>query len=397
MRSRCLPHQILPGSLWIKSKFVLTISIIFSLVTCNFVGTAQTQPTGLQTKDLLALTPDDLVLAILGPGISYSNVQYKGSPLAAGTFSSGDGIIGFDSGIVLGTGTIKSVVGPNKSDTTTTNLRQPGDADLEQLSKGTRDATTLEFDFIPAYEQLTFQYVFTSEEYNEFANSPFNDVFAFLLNGSNVALIPGTNIPVSINTINGGKPYETNSQNPQFYRNNDLDDPGPATINTEMDGLTVVLSVQAKVKVGQTNHIKLAIADVGDASLDSNVFIRTGSFTSVDVANLKFTNSANITNSSSNATIEYTIKIANDGPSDATSIYIYDLVPEYTTFQSITAPNGWTCGGPIKNVATAATCHSSRLNNKECATITLTVKVNDNVPLGTKLVNKAYSGFRLNE
>ena len=218
-------------------------------------------------NNLSALTPDDLVLAILGPGISYSNVQYKGSPLAAGIFSGGDGIIGFDGGIVLGTGTVKSVTGPNKSDTTTTNLRQAGDFDLNGIANGTRDAAVLEFDFVPAYERLTFQYVFSSEEYNEFANSPFNDVFAFFLNGSNVALIAGTTIPVSINTVNGGKPYGTDAKNPQFYRNNDLDDPGPATINTEMDGLTVVLSVQAKVKVGQTNHIKLAIADIGDASL----------------------------------------------------------------------------------------------------------------------------------
>ncbi len=390
MFSGYLPHSNFPSRLRIKSKLLLTFSIIFLLLIGNLTGFSQTQLPGIQIRDMSAMTPDDLVLAILGPGISYSNVRYSGSALAAGTFSGGDGIIGFEGGIVLGTGTVKSVIGPNKSDTTTTNLRQLGDADLNKISLGTRDASVLEFDFVPAYEQLTFQYVFTSEEYNEFANSPFNDVFAFLLNGANVALIPGTDIPVSINTVNGGKPYGTDAKNIQFYKNNDLDDPGPATINTEMDGLTVVLSVQAKVRVGQINHIKLAIADVGDASLDSNVFIRTGSFTSVDVANLKFTNSANVSNTSGGATITYDIKIANEGPSDATSLHIYDLIPEHTTFQSITAPNGWTCEAPVKNVATVAACHSSGLRNKDCATLVLTVKVNDNLPFGTKLINKAY-------
>jgi uncharacterized repeat protein (TIGR01451 family) len=390
MRGRYFPHQNLSGSLWIKSKFVVTISIIFSLLTSNFIGTAQTLPTGLQTKDLSALTPDDLVLAILGPGISYSNVQYTGSPLAAGIFSGGDGIIGFDGGIVLGTGTVKSVTGPNKSDTTTTNLRQAGDPDLNRIANGTRDAAVLEFDFVPAYEQLTFQYVFSSEEYNEFANSPFNDVFAFFLNGSNVALIPGTNIPVSINTVNGGKPYGTGAVNPQFYRNNDLDDPGPATINTEMDGLTVTLSVQARVKVGQLNHIKLAIADIGDASLDSNVFIRAGSFTSIGSADLKIANSATSSTTASGSTITYNIKVTNDGAEDSQNIYMDSVIPPNTTFQSITPSSGWTCDPPNPNVTATVICHKSGIINQGSANFSVTVKVNNTAPPGTVFSSTAY-------
>jgi uncharacterized repeat protein (TIGR01451 family) len=391
MRSRNFPHQNLPGSLWLKSKFVFTISIVFSLVTCNFVGTAQTQPAGLQTKDLSALTPDDLVLAILGPGISFSNVQYKGSPLAAGVFSGGDDILGFDGGIALGTGTVKSVPGPNKSDTTTTNLRQAGDLELETLAKGTRDAAVLEFDFVPAYELLTFQYVFTSEEFNEFANSPFNDVFAFFLNGSNVALIPGTDIQVSINTVNGGKPFGgANAKNPQFYRNNDPDDPGPSFINTEMDGLTVVLSVQSKVKVGQVNHIKLAIADVGDSSLDSNVFIRAGSFTSIADADLKINTSASSTATVNGSTITYNIEVTNNGDADAKNVFMDSTIPVNTTFQSITPPNGWTCEEPNSSVSNTVICQTTGMANKAKANFLMTVLVNKSVASGTSVTNISY-------
>ena len=387
MRNRNFPHQNLPDCLQFKSKFVLTISIIFSLLTSNFVGTAQTLPTGLQTKDLSVLTADDLVHAITGPGISYSNVQYKGSPLAAGTFSGGNGIIGFDDGIVLGTGAAKSIVGPNKSGTTTTNLRQPGDFDLEAIARGTRDAAVLEFDFVPAYERLTFQYVFTSEEYDEYANSPFNDIFAFFLNGSNVALIPGSETEVSINTINGGKPFGgTNAVNPQFFRNNDRDDPGPATINTEMDGLTVVLSVQAKVKVGQINHIKMAISDVGDASLDSNVFIRAGSFLSVPSADMKVTNAATVNGS----TITYQIGITNEGVSNAQHVTMENAIPENTTFQSITAPSGWTCEEPKPNVLNSVICSTLGIGNQGTINFLLTVAVNNDVASGTSIKNTAY-------
>ena len=45
----------------------------------------------------------------------------------------------------------------------------------------------------------------------------------------------------------------------------------------EMDGLTVVLTASVDVPAG-VNHVKIAIADGGDQSFDSNVFIRSGSF-----------------------------------------------------------------------------------------------------------------------
>lgn len=94
---------------------------------------------------------------------------------------------------------------------------------------------------------------------------------------SNIAMLPGTATAVSINNVNYGNSYGSNVSNPQYFVNNDLSDGGGA-LNTEMDGLTVVLSVQAKVTPGVVHHIKLAIADAGDHILDSNVFIKAGSF-----------------------------------------------------------------------------------------------------------------------
>lgn len=85
-------------------------------------------------------------------------------------------------------------------------------------------------------------YVFSSDKYNEYVHSVHNDVFAFFVNGDNCALVPGTADPVSINTINNGNPYGSSpSENPQYYRNNDLSD-GGGSIDTEMDGLATVLS-----------------------------------------------------------------------------------------------------------------------------------------------------------
>ena len=100
-------------------------------------------------------------------------------------------------------------------------------------------------------------------------------------------MLPGVTpvTPVSINNVNGGNPLGTNAKNPVFYRNNALYPlPPGATINTELDGLTVVITATANVNPGVKNHIKLAIADAGDSILDSDVFIQGGSVISLQLS-----------------------------------------------------------------------------------------------------------------
>ena len=229
-------------------------------------------------------TPTDLVNTLLGGGITVANVSYVGADAAAGSFTGLDAI-GFGSGIVLSTGLAEGVVGPNESDDDTTEFDTPGDAELDAIVAPltTEDAAVLEFEFTPTTSDVSFRYVFASEEYNEYVNSEFNDVFAFFVNGTNCANVPGTSDAVSVNTVNGGNPFGTDATNPGFYRNNSIDDPGPATIDTEMDGLTTVFTCSATVNAGETNTLKLAIADTSDAALDTAVFLEALSFQS-DVA-----------------------------------------------------------------------------------------------------------------
>ncbi|MEK7764970.1 MAG: choice-of-anchor L domain-containing protein, partial [bacterium] len=232
----------------------------------------------IAVQDMNTRTAADLVNALLGSGVTASNISFTGAAVAGGTFTAGAGSIGFPGGIVLGSGNAHDVPGPNPSDNTSTDNAAPGDLNLDTIvtPASTQDAAVLRFDFIPCGTVVTFDYVFSSEEYNEFANSGFNDAFAFFVNGVNVALVPGTATPVAINTVNGGKPYGVGAVNPAFYRNNDLSDGGGA-IDCEMDGLTVVLTAVAPVNSGVINTFKLAIADVGDGNYDSNVFVRAGS------------------------------------------------------------------------------------------------------------------------
>ena len=275
-----------------KTKFAaITLALMAGLTSVSNAG--------LVVRDLdHGITPQDLANLLVGSAVTISNVTYTGSQRSAGTFSGGLSILTFDSGLILGSGAVQTVngdqpcsggvEGPNTcfeqlgpdgwSNSSDFNL--VGDPDLTMLSGNpTFDATVLEFDFVPQFSTVQFRYVFSSEEYSDYSNTPYNDVFAFYINGVNTAVVPGTNEPVSINTINNGNDDggDPTPHNPDLF----IDNVRPAvTIDTEMDGLTVVLTCSATVTPGQVNHMKLAIADASDGIFDSAVFIQARSLIS---------------------------------------------------------------------------------------------------------------------
>ena len=235
------------------------------------------------TASAMSITAMDsasnLAQSLVGSGVAISNVTYTGATVASGYFSGGSAAgIGIDSGVVLTSGAASLLNGnSNTSDSITGSNGQPGDADLNALVGGsTQDATILEFDFVSDGDAAYFSYVFGSEEYNEYVDSAYNDVFAFFAGGQNVALIPGTNLPVTIDTVNPG-------DNAAYYNNNDPSEFSPSPFPFEYDGFTDVFTASVlNLTAGNTYHLKLAIADRGDMSLDSGVFLAAGSFSDVD-------------------------------------------------------------------------------------------------------------------
>ena len=243
------------------------------------------------------LTPTQLVQNILvGAGVSVSNVTFNGDPFAIGSFNGTSSNIGFNSGILLATGDIANAIGPNLSGANTTDFGTSSfDPDLTAIATSTLfDAAILEFDFVPMSDTLKFQYVFASEEYPEFVCSEYNDVFGFFITGpnpgggnytsQNLAIIPGSTLPVAINTVNpgvvGAAGFGGTCQS-LAYSNLYVDNTNGTSV--EYDGFTVPLTATAAVTCGQTYHIKIAIADVGDGAYDSGVFLKAGSFSSNSV------------------------------------------------------------------------------------------------------------------
>jgi hypothetical protein len=248
---------------------VLSLGLVLLVVTSAFGAIAVT-PTGDATT---------LANTILGGGVTILNPVYSGVAEASGTFTGGlSAGIGIDQGIIMTSGWAAGAVGPNNSDGYSIGNGTPGNANLSALIGGaqTNDAAVLDFDFTTTGGDVFFNYVFASEEYNEYVYA-FNDVFGFFLDGVNIALIPGTTLPVSIDNVNGGKPLGTNASHPEFYNNNDPSD-GTPTFDIQYDGFTDVFTAQVLGLTPGTHHIQLAIADALDYALDSAVFIQAGSF-----------------------------------------------------------------------------------------------------------------------
>jgi hypothetical protein len=227
-------------------------------------------------------TGANLVDTLRGSGITIvdESVAYTGPGAASGAFTDGlSSGLGFDEGIILTTGTAADAEGPNESDTTSTRNWGAGHSLLDDLipNYDTFDATVLEFDFISDGGDLFFNFVFASEEYNEYVDTAFNDVFGFFVDGENVALIPGTTDAVSINNVNGGNPLGHLASNPEFYNNNDLSDGGPF-YDIEYDGFTDAFTAEFLGLTPGSHHMILAIADAGDRVLDSAVFLQAGTF-----------------------------------------------------------------------------------------------------------------------
>jgi hypothetical protein len=273
-------------------KWIFTF---FALSSSLFVN-AQLSITNNQTATQLATT---LVATAGNLGVTVTNPVLTCDSLANGELS-GSSNFGINNGIVLSSGfvnadTANGIIGLNglPSFMSSDFVGTPGDSMLEAIVAPhiTYDACVLEFDIQPVGNFMEFEYVFGSEEYPEFNCSSFNDVFGFYISGpgfanaTNIALIPNTAIPVSINSINDGSGGPCSIYQNLYVNNTD-------TTNS-MDGFTTPLIAHVSVTPSQVYHLKLAISDVSDGILNSFVILKANSLKSGNTTPSSVNNIAN--------------------------------------------------------------------------------------------------------
>lgn len=215
---------------------------------------------------------------------SASGDTFSGSDKSFAYFSSNASTFPFANGIVLATSRASRTPGPNNNLIDEGNTEWLGDADLEEILdlNFTVNATVLEFDFVPLTSQISFDYIFASEEYQGTAPCKYSDGFAFLLKPAgtnipyqNLAVVPNTSIPVSVTTVHPEIPSYNgcDAQNEEYFAGyNNSNHP----IN--FNGQTIVMTAKGNVVAGQTYHIKLVIADDLNIRYDSAIFLKGGSF-----------------------------------------------------------------------------------------------------------------------
>lgn len=262
------------------------------------------------TVNTTTYTIPELVNKVLinSPCVSGTNVTSKtgssfGSTNSIGYFENTNPNFPFKRGVVLTTGDVTKVPSPNNTILSDGNKSWTGDVDLENnllsqsgISISSINATYIEFNFKPKTPDFDFSFVFASEEYGT-SQCRFSDAFAFLLKditgggiNRNLALIPNTNIPVSVATIRNNA-YNSNcpSANSNFFANFNGEGFGPA-IN--FNGQTVEMLASATgLDITHTYRIKLVIADGGNnTDYDSAIFLNGDSFNiGQDILGLDYT------------------------------------------------------------------------------------------------------------
>ena len=282
-------------------------------------------------------TAEQLVASLLGGGVEVSNVQYVGSQSAAGIFRGGLlAGLGISEGVVLSSGDAAGVTSINLNDSKSTDLGLEGDEDLDELIPGykTYDATVLEFDINVTDDYFGIQYAFGSEEYNEYVGSNYNDVFAFFVDGENVALVPGalTPIPVSVNNIN-------KESFPLFFRSNSPSEyQGHTPFPFEPDGFTAPLQATVQLAPGK-HHLKLAVADAGDSILDSWVFLSGGGVAS-GIGDLAVTATSSQPIIKIGQQVTYAYTTTNKSSAAAKEVILDSFIPKELAINSVTTSRG---------------------------------------------------------
>lgn len=268
--------------------------LLAGLLILAKAGIAQITINGNQTATILAQALVGTGVTVTNPVLTCnqnSNGLFTVTPPAVSNLGLTDGII-LTSGVAQTTGTTFGANGP-AANLPANSMGGPGDADLTTLAlKPTFDACILEFDFVPVGDTIKFDYVFASAEYQGFTCSNYGDIFGFFISGpaitgpfsgnsKNIALVPGTSCPVGVNTINGSTASPCGPVGPPCSPpNNALFTNNIGGTTVAYNGFTHVLTAISEVTPCVPHHLKLAVADASDQTLDTGVWLKQGSLSS---------------------------------------------------------------------------------------------------------------------
>ena len=265
-------NSFLKKLLYLLFFLVGSFNLISQTISVNDTGFTSQELVNLLLANSCATTSNISISS--NQSVAYFNGNGSTFPIQEGIIIR-SGIAANSQGIYTGNG-LDSQVNSNT------------DADLQAISNQSgqsaiiTDTAFLEFSFVPSSTSFSFDFLFASNEYGEW-QCGFSDVFAFLLTDlntgetTNLAIIPGTNTPISVRDIRDNQYNSScNSVNPDLFSVYNVDNPASSALN--MRGHTVILNASSYVIPNNPYSIKLVIGDYNDSDFDSAVFIEAGSF-----------------------------------------------------------------------------------------------------------------------
>jgi len=259
-----------------------------SYKTGNFidVNTSSYPQSAYSITDLIAKVLISGGSDCAGPSVTNVKVSPNTAPnnqnRSWGYFNAGTTKFPYSEGIILSTGYARNAGNQYISNPLSDDIGSQSDSDLTAAinpSQPLTNATYIEFDFVPFVEELTFNFLFASEEYTSTFPCQYSDGFALLLKRqgdtsyTNLAVLPNNAGPVSVTNIIPKPPYSCGPKNAQYFGSHNTQN-----IETNFNGRVVPLKAHAVVTPGVSYHFKMVLADAGDSMYDSAVFIDAGSF-----------------------------------------------------------------------------------------------------------------------
>lgn len=376
----------------VKIKYLLLLVLTFSL---SFLSYAQP----VSPATVVDSNPSDQAILDALKGYGIQNIS----------LSSGDGLVRgarnrqiaiFDDGYNAGFGVNEGILfstGNAQNDITRGNdhLRESFQAQIGTYSDidligidpdAIRDVVVYKFKVTlePHTTAIRAEFQFGSEEYPDYVGSVFNDSFGFFIRPAsagatlpdgasviNMARLPQSNLPISINTVNFGYAGTSGSSS---YPGLDLNqsahyivnghtttlqgnkvrpnaNPGPFPVHIQYNGLTKLITYDLTGLVGgETYEFKIAIADAGDTQYDSGVFIKK--IHGTVGSDMKIVKTSDSPSYHHGDNVTFTLEASNMGPYDTTGAIVTDLLPSGYTYVSHTASKGnydpisgeWTIG-----------------------------------------------------
>ncbi|MCC9020491.1 choice-of-anchor L domain-containing protein [Flavobacterium lipolyticum] len=347
---------------------------IFFLLNSFFLysqATILTNPTNSQINS-----------ALNGPGIVITGGTLSGAAAIStvrsnqvATFTNGvaGAGLGLTSGAYFSTGNAPFEL-TNRNTANQSSYNPAGATTLSDPNLSTIDATAtrdlISYSFTitlgPTVSGLKIGYQFGSEEYPDYVGSSFDDAFGFFITGPgiagtlNMATLPNGNA-TSINKVNSGVPgfsgfppvaaydgtqsalYTNNGHTTTIsggrYITNPQPQPGPFPVFVELNGLTKLITRNVTgLTPGATYTFKIVIADAGDSSLDSGVFVDL--IEGITNADLGVTKATSSMSPQVGCGVTFTLTASNAGPSNSTNTKVTDLLPSGYTFVSATPSVG---------------------------------------------------------